>query len=69
VSTIKPNNQTAKPERMVRVVEQHTRSLGPIVPCKVAESGARALVSAGLARWTDRGTAIRLCEDWPSKAA
>ena len=65
---IKPTNETAKPERMVRVVEQRMRLQGA-VPCKVAESGAIALVFAGLAQWINRGTAIRLCGDWPSKAA
>jgi hypothetical protein len=40
-------NQTAKPERMVRVLEQRVRLQGA-VPCKVAESGARSLVLAGL---------------------
>jgi hypothetical protein len=64
----KPNNQMTKPERMVRVLEQRVR-LQQAVPCKVAESGATALVFAGLAQWINRGTAIRLCGDWPSKAA
>jgi hypothetical protein len=64
----KPNNQTTNPERMVRVLEQRVR-LQDAAPCKVAESGASALVLAGLAQWINRGTAIRLCGDWPSKAA
>lgn len=66
--TIKPTNRITKPVRMVRVLEKHVRLQGA-VPCKVAESGASALVSAGLAQWINRGTAIRLCGDWPSKAA
>jgi hypothetical protein len=66
--TIKPTNRIAKPERMVRVLEKRVR-LQSTVPCKVAESGASALVLAGIARWINRGTAIRLCGDWPSKAA
>jgi hypothetical protein len=65
---IKPNNQTAKPERMVRVLEQRARSQ-EAVPCKVAESGASAPVLAGLAQWIDRGSAIRLSADWPPQAA
>jgi hypothetical protein len=64
----KPNNQMAKTERMVRVLEKHVRSQST-VPCKVAASGANALVFAGLAQWINRGTAIRLCGDWPSNAA
>jgi hypothetical protein len=64
----KPTNETAKAERMVSVLEQHARSQ-EAVPCKVAESGAKTLVLAGLARWINRGTAIRLCENWPSEAA
>lgn len=68
MSASKPNNQTVKPERMVHVLEQRVR-LQSAVPCKVAESGASALVLAGLAQWINRGTAIRLCGDWPSKAA
>jgi len=66
--TIKSTNQTIKPERMVRVLEKRVR-LQSAVPCKVAESGASALVVAGLAQWINRGTAIRLREDLPSKAA
>ena len=64
----KPNNQMAQPERMVHVLEKRVRLQGA-VPCKVAESGASALVFAGLAQWINRGTAIRLCGDWPSKGA
>jgi hypothetical protein len=64
----KPTNPTAKPERMVRVLEKRVR-LQSAVPCKVAASGASALVFAGLAQWINRGTAIRLCGDWPLKAA
>jgi hypothetical protein len=63
---IKPNNQTAKHcERMVDVLGQRARA----VSCKIAQSGATALVQAGFAHWVDRGTAIRLCENWPSEAA
>jgi hypothetical protein len=66
--TIKPTNQIAEPERMVRVLEKRVRLQGA-VPCKVAASGANALVFAGLARWSNRGTTIRLCGDLPSNAA
>jgi hypothetical protein len=64
----KPNNQMAKPQRMVRVLEKRVRLQGAI-PCKVAASGANALVFAGLAQWINRGTAIRLCGDWPANTA
>jgi hypothetical protein len=68
MSATKPNNQIAKPERMVSVLEKRARS-STAVPCKVAESGASALVLAGLAQWINRGTAIRFCGDGPAKAA
>jgi hypothetical protein len=61
-------NRTAKPERMVHVLEQRARSRGAAL-CKVAESGARALVAAGLASWTNRGTTIRFCGDEALKTA
>ena len=66
--TSKLTNRKEKPERMVRVLEQRAQSQGAVL-CKVAESGARALVTAGLARWTNRGTTIRFCGDQPLKAA
>lgn len=67
--TIQPTNETAKPaERMVLVFERHAQAQ-QAVPCKVAQSGASALVFAGLAQWVNRGTAIRLCGDLPSSAA
>jgi hypothetical protein len=68
MSAIKPTNQTTRPERMVCVLEKHVRLQGAPL-CKVAESGADALISSGLARWINRGTAIRLCGDLPSNAA
>jgi hypothetical protein len=68
MSATKANNPMAKPERMVRIVEKRARLLTAL-PCTVAESGASALVSAGYAQWINRGTAIRLCGDLPSKAA
>jgi hypothetical protein len=68
MSAIELNNQASKPKRMARVLEKRVR-LQSAVSCKVAESGASALVSAGLAQWINRGTAIRLCETLPSKVA
>jgi hypothetical protein len=68
MSATEHTNRTAKPERMVCVLGQRARFQGA-VSCSVAESGARVLVAKGLARWTNRGTAIRFCGDWPSKAA
>jgi hypothetical protein len=53
------NQLSVKQERMVRVEERTARDKA--VPCSMAESGARLLVRAGLARWTNRGTTIRLC--------